>query len=106
MQYLFLLGAIISEVIGTSALKASSGFSRLWPSVIVVISYALSFFLLSLTLKKMGVGTAYAIWSGLGIALIVLVGVIYFKESLSVLKVTSLLLIIIGVIGLNIGKLE
>ncbi len=106
MQYIFLLGAIISEVIGTSALKASSGFSRLLPSVIVIISYAFSFFLLSLTLKRMGVGTTYAIWSGLGTALIVLVGVIYFKESWSVLKVTSLLLIIIGVIGLNIGKLE
>lgn len=106
MQYLFLLVAIVSEVIGTSALKVSDGFSKLLPSTIVVAAYAASFFFLSLTLKRMGVGTAYAIWSGLGTVLIVLVGVLYFKESLSVIKVTSILLIIIGVIGLNIGKIE
>jgi small multidrug resistance pump len=106
MQYIFLLGAIISEVIGTSALKLSDGFSKLWPSAVVVLAYGLSFFLLSLTLKRMGVGTAYAIWSGLGTALIVIIGILYFKEDVSVLKITSILLIIIGVIGLNLGKIE
>jgi small multidrug resistance pump len=106
MQYVFLLGAIISEVVGTSALKLSDGFSKLWPSVIVVLAYGLSFFLLSLTLKRMGVGTAYAIWSGLGTALIVIIGILYFKEDVSVLKITSILLIVIGVIGLNLGKIE
>ncbi len=106
MQYVFLIGAIITEVIGTSALKLSDGFSKLGPSVIVVVAYGLSFFLLSLTLKRMGVGTAYAIWSGLGTALIVLIGVLYFKESVTVVKATSILLIIVGVIGLNLGKLE
>lgn len=106
MQYVFLLGAIVSEVIGTSALKLSDGFSKLWPSVVVVLAYGLSFFLLSLTLKRMGVGTAYAIWSGLGTALIVIIGIFYFKEDVSVLKVTSILLIVIGVIGLNLGKIE
>lgn len=104
--FLFLLGAIVSEVIGTSALKLSNGFSKLVPSIAVVVAYALSVFLLSLTLKRMGVGTAYAIWSGLGTALIVVIGMIYFKESISVLKVTSILLIIIGVIGLNLGEIE
>jgi small multidrug resistance pump len=106
MQYLFLLVAIVSEVIGTSALKISDGFSKFLPSAIVVAAYAASFFFLSLTLRRMGIGTAYAIWSGLGTVLIVLVGALYFKESLSVIKVASILLIIIGVIGLNIGKLE
>lgn len=106
MQYLLLLGAIVSEVIGTSALKLSNGFGKLVPSIVVVVAYALSFFLLSLTLKRMGVGTAYAIWSGLGTALIVVIGILYFRESITVLKIASIMLIIIGVIGLNLGKIE
>jgi len=77
---IYLLGAIISEVIGTSSLKASSnGFSKFVPSGAAVVAYGLSFFLLSLALKRMGVGVAYAIWSGLGTALIVLVGLFFFK---------------------------
>jgi small multidrug resistance pump len=106
MQYIFLIVAIISEVIGTSALKLSDGFSKLIPSVIVAVTYGLSFFFLSLALKRMGVGSTYAIWSGLGTALIVIVGVLYFKESITVLKLVSILFIIIGVIGLNVGKIE
>jgi len=76
---IYLLGAIISEVIGTSSLKASNGFSKFVPSGAAVVAYGLSFFLLSLALKRMGVGVAYAIWSGLGTALIVLVGLFFFK---------------------------
>lgn len=106
MPYLFLLLAIVSEVAGTSALKASDGFSKLTPSLLVIVFYAASFFFLSLTLKKMGVGTAYAIWSGLGTALIVGVGIMFFREEITMLKLTSVLLIIIGVVGLNLGKAQ
>lgn len=102
--YVFLLGAILSEVAGTLALKFSDGFSKLVPSVIVVIAYALSFFLLSYALKKLGIGTAYAIWSGLGTALVVMMGIILFKEDASLIKILSVMLIILGVIGLNLGK--
>ena len=104
MQYVFLLFAIVSEVIGTTALKLSQGFTRLIPSVAVVVGYGLSFFLLSLALKRMGIGTAYAVWSAVGTAIITTIGVVYFKEPLTVLKVISVVLIIIGVIGLNTAE--
>ena len=68
MQWVFLAVAIVSEVIATSALKASEGFSRLWPSVIVVAGYTSAFYFLSLTIKIIPVGVAYAIWSGAGVA--------------------------------------
>ena len=106
LPYLFLVGAILSEVTGTLALKFSEGFSKLIPSVVVVIAYALSFFLLSFALKKLGVGTAYAIWSGLGTALVVIIGIFLFKEDASLIKIASVVLIIIGVIGLNLGKVS
>ena len=106
LPYLFLLGAILSEVTGTLALKFSDGFSKLIPSAGVVVAYALSFFLLSFALKKLGVGTAYAIWSGLGTALVVIIGIFLFKEDASLVKITSVALIIIGVIGLNLGKVN
>jgi small multidrug resistance pump len=90
-------------VTGTTALKLSQGFSRLAPSLVVVISYCLSFYLLSLTLKKMEVGVVYAIWSAVGTALIATIGILWFKEPISVLKIASLALIIFGVIGLNLS---
>lgn len=99
--YLFL--AIGFEVTGTTALKLSNGFTKLVPSIIVVAGYALSFFIMSQTLKKIDVGTAYAIWSGLGTALIATIGVLWFKEPLTMLKIGSIAFIILGVIGLNIG---
>ena len=88
---------------GTTALKLSQGFSRLAPSLVVVISYCLSFYLLSLTLKKMEVGVVYAIWSAVGTALIATIGILWFNEPISVLKIASLALIIFGVIGLNLS---
>lgn len=104
LTYMFLAGAIISEVAGTIGLKFSDGFTRLMPSIMVVGAYALSFFLLSLVLKKLGVGATYAIWSGVGTALVVTIGIIAFKEDASLVKIVSVGLIIIGVVGLNIGK--
>lgn len=103
MYLFYLLLAIGFEVTGTTALKLSNGFTKLVPSIIVVAGYALSFFIMSQTLKKIDVGTAYAIWSGLGTALIATIGVLWFKEPLTMLKIGSIAFIILGVIGLNIG---
>jgi small multidrug resistance pump len=97
--------AILAEVIATSALKTSDGFSRLWPSLITVVAYGVAFYLLSQTLKRMEIGVVYAIWSGAGTAAMALVGYWVFNEQLDTLKVISIGLIVLGVIGLNAGSL-
>jgi len=102
MQWVFLAVAIVSEVIGTSALKASEGFSRLWPSVIVVLGYASAFYFLSLTLKTIPVGVAYAIWSGVGVSLIALIAWGLHGQSLDLPAIVGILLIVAGVIVLNL----
>jgi small multidrug resistance pump len=101
-QWLFLSVAIVSEVIGTSALKASEGFSRLWPTVIVIVGYATAFFFLSLALKTMSVGVAYAIWSGVGVALIALIGWAVFGQTLDAAAIVGIGLIVAGVVVLNL----
>jgi small multidrug resistance pump len=101
-QWVFLSAAIVSEVIGTSALKSAAGFTRLWPSLIVVISYSTAFFFLSLTLKTLPVGIAYAIWSGVGIALISLIAWVVFGQKLDAAAVIGILLIVAGVMVLNV----
>ena len=101
--WLLLIGAVIMEVIGTTALKLSDGFTRLAPSIVVVIGYGLAFAALAFVLKRIEMGVAYAVWAGLGTALIALVGVVFFGESLNPIKIASLALIIIGLIGLNIA---
>ena len=101
--WLLLIGAVIMEVIGTTALKLSDGFTRLAPSIVVVIGYGLAFTALAFVLKRIEMGVAYAVWAGLGTALIALVGVVFFGESLNPIKIVSLALIIIGLIGLNIA---
>jgi small multidrug resistance pump len=101
MTALYLGFAIASEVIATLALKSSEGFSRPVPSAIVVVGYGISFFLLALVLKHFSVGTTYAIWSAVGTAAIALIGVFAYGEAASALKLASLGLILLGVIGLN-----
>jgi small multidrug resistance pump len=101
-QWIFLSIAIVSEVAATSALKACEGFSRLWPSVIVLVGYGTALFFLSLTLKTVPVGVVYAIWSGVGIALIALVAWIFFGQALDVPAIVGLLLIVAGVVVLNV----
>ena len=101
-QWLFLSIAIVSEVIATSALKASEGFSRLWPSLIVLAGYATAFYFLSLTLKALPIGVVYALWSGVGIALIALIGWLVFGQSLDAAAVVGLLLIVAGVVVINV----
>ena len=102
MNLLFLIVAIVAEVVGTTALKASDGFSRALPSLVVVVSYALAFYFLSLTLRAIPVGVAYAIWSGLGIVLISGVGWIYFKQSLDLPAILGIALIVAGVLIVNV----
>lgn len=101
-QWIFLFIAILSEVIGTTALKTTAGFTRLWPSLVVVVGYAMAFYFLSLTLRTMPVGVAYAIWAGVGIALITLLGWLLFGQTLDVAAIVGLLLILAGVIVLKV----
>ena len=100
--WLWLTLAIFFEVTGTVNLKLSNGLTKVIPSILVVVFYLCSFACLAITLKKMEVGTAYAIWAGLGTSLIALVGILYFHESVSILKVISIILIVLGVVGLNL----
>jgi small multidrug resistance pump len=100
MLILFL--AILSEVVGTVALKASEGFARLGPNVLVVVGYGLSFYLLAQALRQIPLGIAYAIWSGLGTAGAVIAGLLLWRESLNLAGILGILLILIGVIVLNI----
>ena len=103
MSSLYLTVAIVLEVGGTTCMKLSEGFSKLWPSVMVFVLYGLSLGLLTLALKRIDVSVAYAVWSGMGTALIALVGVMWFKEPVTALRIVCLGLIILGVIGLNVG---
>ncbi len=100
--YLFLAGAIIMEVIATSFLKSSENFTRLVPSLITIAGYAAAFFLLSLSLRTMSTGIAYAIWSGVGIVLISLIGWIWFGQSLDGPALLGMGLIIAGVVVINV----
>ena len=103
MHWLYLALAILSEVAGTTCMKLSAGFTRAWPSVLMWLFYGVCFYFLTLALKKVDVSIAYAIWSGLGTALIATIGVIYFREPITVLKFVGLVAIIGGVIILNLS---
>jgi small multidrug resistance pump len=103
---LFLVLAIVLEVSGTTCMKLSLGFTRLVPSVLMGVLYILSVAALTMALKRIEIGVAYAIWSGLGTALIALIGVVGFHDPLTGLKAVSLLLIIAGVVGLNLAGIH
>ncbi|MDY9924949.1 multidrug efflux SMR transporter [Methanosarcina sp.] len=102
--YFLLLLAIAFEVCGTTCMKLSDGFSKLAPSVLIFVFYAISFFFFTLALKGIDVSIAYAIWAGLGIALITSVGIFGFKEPTTALKIISLVVVITGVIGLHLSN--
>lgn len=102
MVYIYLALAIVAEVVATSALKASHGFSNLVPSILVVIGYAIAFFLLSLVLKTMNIGVAYAIWAGLGIVLVAVAGALFFNQMPDLPAVIGMILIIAGVVVINL----
>lgn len=99
-----LLGAIAAEIVATSSLKLSEGFTKPLPATVTVLGYAVSFYLLSLALKRMELGVVYAIWSGVGTAAMALVGYWLFSESLGTLKGVCIVLIIVGVVGLNLTE--
>ena len=103
-SWLYLLLAIIFEVAGTTAMKLSDGFSKLAPSVAMGVFYIASLFALTLALKRIDVSVAYAIWAGVGTSLIAIIGIVYFKEEISFLKIISLAFIIFGVVGLHLSS--
>lgn len=103
MAYLFLLGAIASEVVATSLLKSTNGFTRLWPTVACLTGYAISFLALAQAVKGVQVGVAYALWSALGTAAIVAIGAVFLGEPVTLVKVIGVSLIIAGVVTLNLG---
>jgi len=102
MTYLYLAIAIVAEVIATSFLKSCEGFTRLWPSVVVLVGYAFAFYFLSLTLRSLSVGIVYAIWSGVGIVLVSVFAWILFGQKLDVPAVVGMVLIIAGVAVINL----
>lgn len=103
MGYALLAAAIAAEVAGTTAMKYSEGFSRLWPSLVTVVAYVLAFTLLAQTLKTLSVGTAYAIWAGIGTAAVAAIGMLFLGESAGPLKIVGIVLVIMGVVVLNLG---
>ncbi|NKQ55854.1 multidrug efflux SMR transporter [Amycolatopsis sp. K13G38] len=105
--YLLLALAIVAEVIGTVSLKLSEGFSKLGPSIIVVIGYGVAFTALSLVLKLgMPIGVAYAIWSAAGVALVAIIGAVFLKEQMTLTMIGGLVLIIGGVVLLELGAAQ
>lgn len=102
MHWIYLAIAIVAEVIGTSALKASDGFTKLYPSLVVAVSYGISFYCLSLTLRTVPVGIAYAIWSGVGVVLVSLIGWLVFNQKLDLPALLGITLIAAGVAVLNL----
>ncbi len=103
MSWVYLLIAIFSEVIGTTNMKLSKGFTETVPSILIFVFYGLSFTMLTLALKKIQLSIAYAIWSGLGTVIIVVIGILWFKEPAALSKIVAIGLIIGGVVLLNLG---
>ncbi|MGK5449385.1 DMT family transporter [Streptomyces radiopugnans] len=103
MAYLMLACAILAEVLATTSMKYSDGFTRLWPTLGTAAGYLVAFVLLAQTLKTMSVGTAYAIWSGVGTAAIAVIGMVFIGEAVNAARITGILLVIAGVVVLNLG---
>ncbi|ARU00636.1 DMT family transporter [Yoonia vestfoldensis] len=102
VHYIILIFAIIAETIGTTALQASQQFTRLWPSVIVVIAYGVSFYLLALALRFMPVGVVYAMWSGLGIVMIAIIGYLVFGQRLDLPALIGIGMILCGILVIHL----
>ncbi|MEW9697554.1 multidrug efflux SMR transporter [Paenibacillus sp. SI8] len=102
MAYLFLAVSIIAELIGTSMLKASQGFTKLYPSLFTIVAFIISFFFISLTLKTLPLNMTYAIWSGVGAVATALISVLIWKEKINTGSIIGISLIVIGVVVLNL----
>lgn len=103
MEWLYLVLSILFEILATTLLKMSEGFSKILPTVGTCVGYVLCFAFLSIALKKLDMSVAYAIWSAAGITVLTAIGILIFKESISVMKIVSIIFIIVGVIGLNLS---
>lgn len=101
VAWFYLLVAIVLEVGGTTSMKLADGFTKLVPSVLIFVFYGASFVALTLALKKIDLAIAYAVWSGIGMAIVAMIGFVWFGESVTALKIVSLGLIIAGVVGLH-----
>ena len=107
MQYwIYLACAILLEVAGTTSMKLSEGFTKLVPSVLLFVFYAASFVALTFSLRKLDVTVAYTVWSGIGIGLITVIGIFYFRESITTFKLMSIGLVLVGVVGLNLSGVQ
>nr|WP_084411556.1 multidrug efflux SMR transporter [Fulvimarina manganoxydans] len=102
MTYVYLLIAIACEIVGTTALKTTEGFTRLAPSIVTIIAYGFAFYFLSLPLKTMPVGIVYAIWSGTGIVLLALIDLVWFRTSIDLPGLIGIALILAGVLVINL----
>jgi len=102
MGYVYLAIAILAEVVGTSALKSAAGFTRLVPSLIVIAGYGTAFFFLSLVLRTIPIGVAYAIWSGVGVALIALIGWLVYRQNLDAGALVGIALVVAGVVVIQV----
>ena len=100
--WILLVVAILFEVAGTTSMKLSAGFTKMVPSVLIFVFYALAFGALTMTLKTLDLSVVYAIWSGLGTALVSLIGIFFFRESVTTVKIASIGFIVAGVVGLNL----
>ena len=105
-HWFFLAGAIALEIAGTTSMKLSYGFTRPVPSVLLFVFYLGAIVALTLALRKIDVSVAYAIWSGVGTAAIAMIGIAFFREETSLIKMASIALIVIGVIGVNLGGVK
>lgn len=102
-HWLYLIVSIVTEVAGTTFLKASDGFTRLVPSLLVLVFYGLSFFFFAIALKRIELSVGYAIWAGVGTALVSVIGITVFAEPLTPVKAMSIAAIVAGVVGLNLA---
>jgi small multidrug resistance pump len=104
MSWAMLIAAICMEVCGTTCMKLSEGFTRLIPSILIFVFYALAFILMTYAVKRLDLSLTYAIWSGVGTFLVALIGIFWFKEPLTLLKAASMALVIAGIVGLNLDR--
>lgn len=106
MGWLLLFAAGCSEIVFALSLKYNEGFSKLWPSVVTCVSGAGSFYLLMLAIKTLPLGTAYAVWTGMGAVGVAIIGIFLFKESADWVRLTSIMLIVIGIVGLKLTHVD
>ena len=102
MTYFYLAIAIVTEVIGTSAMKATEGFTKFWPSLIVVVGYTISIYCLTIVVKHMPIGITYAIWSGAGVLLVAIIAAIWYKQFPDLAAIVGMALIVIGVVVIHV----